>query len=194
MINLELIHKITDTEKSFLLSLLGKEICSIDSDSIVIKSGDRCIYRFHKWIRITTWNDLDSYKLEYSYDETYSADDFITLSISTRKEEERKNLNSSISFSGKNIFKVKKIELYTEKWEHESIWEGEDTKIEDILLKKNMKFCEHIHNENIIVLYDDKRRILIKCQYSYLELMIIENEDYINKFLKENGNAPEVLI
>lgn len=184
---LRFINKINDREIDFLYHLINKNIWSIESDNVNIDFINQGAFKFCEWIKITIFDGLYSYFFKYNYDETYAGDDFITLSIEAKEDKERKLLNSSISFTREN-FKIKKIELYAEEWLHKTIWDMDSRVVGNVSLIKNSEFQEYIYNQNILLIYaEDNKRILIMCRYSYLELVVTQDENFIKKFFKEGG-------
>jgi hypothetical protein len=99
-------HILSDKEISHLQKLIGKDLCGIGSDSISIEPSKPETWMFHKWIEFSNWTDNLIQRLEYSFYETYSGDDFIELRIESLTRE-RKALNADISFAGNDKFTIK---------------------------------------------------------------------------------------
>lgn len=185
MKSIEFKHQLVSQEVIFLKRLIGKDICGIGSDSISIEPSNPELWSFHEWVEISNWNDNGVLRLDYSYDETYSLDDFITLRVKY-KERDRKASKAQISFSGKDKFTIDRIETYGYDSEYEVLnLCGNLSKPE---LSKHEKYIERSQSENIIILYSqDGKSIIVECQYSYLQLLVTLN----NKYIEDRLNAKE---
>ncbi len=134
---------------------------------------------FHKWIEFSNWTDNLIQRLEYSFYETYSGDDFIELRIESLTRE-RKALNADISFAGNDKFTIQKIETYgyDSEYEVENLFDN-TSKVD---LKRKEKYNEKMRSENVILLYStDGKRIWVECMHPYLELIVTMDQVYIEK-------------
>jgi hypothetical protein len=181
MKKIEFVHILTQEEEINLKRLIGKSLCSIGSNSISIEPNKPEIWKFYKWIELSNWDDNDTIRLNFSYDETYCLDEFVELRIEC-SEKERKALNAHISFSGENMFNIEKIETYGYDSEYKT--KNQCKNLPEIGLNENEEYTEVVQSENIILLYGAKgKKILVECEFPYLELRVTMNEDEIKKRL-----------
>jgi hypothetical protein len=172
-------HILSDKEISHLQKLIGKDLCGIGSDSISIQPSLPELWRFHKWIEFSNWTDNLIQRLVYSFDETYSGDDFLKLRIESLNRE-RKALKADISFAGNDKFTIQKIETYGYDSEYEV--ENLSDNIPKVDLKRKEKYNEKMRSENAILLYSTNgKQIWVECLYPYLELIVTMNQVYIEK-------------
>ncbi len=177
-------HTLLEKEICHLQELIGKDLCGIESDSISIEPSHPEKWKFHKWIEFLNWNDNIIQRLEYSFDETYSGNDFIELRIESFNRE-RRALNADISFAGKDKFTIVKIETYGYDSEYLTKNICGDIPKED--LKSNEQYCEKITIENSILIYGaNGKRIWIECQYPMLDLLVTMDDFHIQKRLSES--------
>lgn len=177
-------HNLFEAERGHLQDLIGRDLCGIGSDTVSIDPSHPELWDFHKWIELTNWNDNTILRLEYSYDETYSGNDFIELRIESI-ERERRALNASVSYGGASMFTVKRIETYGYEWD--CLTENVFGNIQNEALISKEQYHEKVTIENSMLIYGaNGKRIWIECQHSTLDLIVTMDEVYIERRLSES--------
>jgi|GEM_PF-3481160 len=188
MKKIELKHILSNKEVENLSSLIDKNLSVLGSNSITVYPSSNRIYRFNNWIDIGNWENSNRIKLNYSFDESPSLEDFITLQIDLYKSRNEAN-NASIIFAGKDIIKISKIEIYG--YDSEFITKNQTRTNLDYKLEKNESYCEVMETENILLLHGyDERKVLIECLHPYLELTVTMDPKYISTVL--NRKEPKI--